>query len=163
MHRVAVAHPLRKTNSRINYQSSQLRAQWRLNEISHPLRNSHEHRPSTRLRSRNETYQPPPRGFFVQVLQNWCQVYLLLRLPQCTSLIIQYAGLADMYSNRMGLSKLKEKDYMQMMKKGAHLSADVKRELDEFDVCHHCKYIYPSYLLTTCKFVSDRQAMPKTT
>lgn len=67
-----------------------------------------------------------------------------------------------MYHNRMALSKCKDKDYMQTMKKGFHLSADIRQELDDFDVCHHCKYIYPSYLLTTCKFVSDRQSMPKT-
>jgi hypothetical protein len=74
----------------------------------------------------------------------------------------QYAGLADMQQSRMTLSKCREKDYMQIMKKGLHLSAEVRQELDEFDVCHHCKYIYPAYLLSACKFTSDRQAMPRT-
>lgn len=67
-----------------------------------------------------------------------------------------------MYQNRMALSKSKDKDYMQTMKKGLHLSVEIKQQLEQFDVCHHCKYIYPEYLLTTCKFVSDRQSMPKT-
>jgi hypothetical protein len=77
-------------------------------------------------------------------------------------MLIQYAGLADMHQNRMNLAKYKDKDYLLAMKKGLHLTPELRQELDEFDVCHHCKYIYPASLLTSCKFVSDRQAMPRT-
>lgn len=67
-----------------------------------------------------------------------------------------------MHQNRLNLARFKDKDYMQAMKKGMHLNPETMQELDEFDVCHHCKYIYPAQLLTTCKFLSDRQTMPKT-
>lgn len=30
-----------------------------------------------------------------------------------------------------------------------------------FNTCHHCKFLYPEYLLFTCKFTSDKQAIPR--
>jgi hypothetical protein len=50
-----------------------------------------------------------------------------------------------------------------MMKKGMHLSnlKEVQAEFAQFNTCHHCKYLYPDYLLMTCKFTSDKQVMPK--
>ena len=62
----------------------------------------------------------------------------------------------------MGISKSKDKDYLLALKKGNHVNPEVKKQIDQFDICHHCKYIYPDYLLTSCKFISDRQSMPKT-
>ena len=48
-------------------------------------------------------------------------------MPKCNNGLIQYAGLADMYNNRMALGKHKEKDYMQSMKKGPQLNAEIKK------------------------------------
>lgn len=31
----------------------------------------------------------------------------------------------------------------------------------KFNMCHHCKFLYPDYLLFSCKFTSDKQAIPK--
>lgn len=33
--------------------------------------------------------------------------------------------------------------------------------MNNFNTCHHCKFLYPDYLLFTCSFTSDKQAIPK--
>ena len=33
--------------------------------------------------------------------------------------------------------------------------------MSKFNTCHHCKFLFPDYLLFTCKFTSDKQAIPK--
>jgi hypothetical protein len=45
--------------------------------------------------------------------------------------------------------------------KRAPVSTETKEALEEQDVCHHCKFLFPPHLLSTCRFVSDRQSMPK--
>ena len=59
--------------------------------------------------------------------------------------------------------KLKDKDLLQMMKKGACLAnlTDIQHEMTKFSMCHHCKFLYLDNLLFTCKFSSDKQAIPK--
>jgi ketopantoate reductase len=59
--------------------------------------------------------------------------------------------------------KMKDKCIFQMMKKGACLASllEIQHEMQKFNTCHHCKFLYPDYLLVTCKFSSDKQAIPK--
>jgi hypothetical protein len=73
-------------------------------------------------------------------------------------------GFRELMQNRMAISsRLKDKDVLQMMKKGACLAsiAEIQHEMAGFNTCHHCKFLYPDYLLFTCKFTSDKQAIPK--
>jgi hypothetical protein len=66
--------------------------------------------------------------------------------------------------SRLSIStRLKDKCIMQMMKKGACLASigEIQHEMARFNTCHHCKFLYPEYLLFTCKFTSDKQAIPK--
>jgi hypothetical protein len=60
-------------------------------------------------------------------------------------------------------AKMKDKCVLQMMKKGACLASlpEIHHEMAKFSMCHHCKFIYPEYLLFACKFASDKQAIPK--
>ena len=74
---------------------------------------------------------------------------------------MQYAGFTDLCNNRMNASRHKDKDYLQIMKKGPSPQPEIKQIMEEFDICHHCKFMYPGHLLTVCKFTSDRQSMPK--
>ncbi len=48
-----------------------------------------------------------------------------------------------------------------MMKKTPNLTPKVLQTFNKFNTCHHCKFLYPDYLMKTCKFTSDRQALPK--
>lgn len=48
-----------------------------------------------------------------------------------------------------------------MMKKTPCLNNETLAAFNKFYTCHHCKFLYPDYLLKTCKFSSDRQALPK--
>ncbi len=67
-------------------------------------------------------------------------------------------------NNRLAVSaRMKDKDVLQMMKKGACLASigEIQHEMAQFNTCHHCKFLYPDYLLFTCKFTSDKQAIPK--
>ena len=66
--------------------------------------------------------------------------------------------------NRLNItSRLKDKDIMQMMRKGACLAnlSDIHHEMGKFSMCHHCKFLYEEHLLFSCKFVSDKQSIPK--
>lgn len=66
--------------------------------------------------------------------------------------------------NRQSITaRLKDKCMLQMMKKGAYLVsiAEIQAEMNNFNTCHHCKFLYPDYLLFTCSFTSDKQAIPK--
>lgn len=66
--------------------------------------------------------------------------------------------------NRLNITqKLKDKDLVQMMKKGACLASlsDIQHEMAKFSMCHHCKFLYQDHLLFSCKFASDKQAIPK--
>lgn len=47
------------------------------------------------------------------------------------------------------------------MKKTPNLNQKVLETFNKFNTCHHCKFLYPDYLMKTCKFTSDRQALPK--
>ena len=62
-------------------------------------------------------------------------------------------------------ARMKDKDMLQLMKKGACLGAlgEVQQEMAKFSTCHHCKFLLPEYLLFHCKFTSDKQALPKMT
>jgi hypothetical protein len=73
-------------------------------------------------------------------------------------------GFRELNQNRMNITaKMKDKCVLQMMKKGACLASlpEIHHEMAKFSMCHHCKFIYPEYLLFTCKFASDKQAIPK--
>lgn len=59
------------------------------------------------------------------------------------------------------LQKNKEKDQLQMMKKMGPAPHDIRQSMEQFDICHHCKFLYLPQFLVTCKFVSDRPCMPK--
>ncbi len=48
-----------------------------------------------------------------------------------------------------------------MMHKISNLNPETLATFSKFYTCHHCKFLYPEYLLKTCKFSSDRQALPK--
>jgi hypothetical protein len=66
--------------------------------------------------------------------------------------------------NRSNITpRLKDKDLIQMMKKGACLASvsSIQQEMSKFSACHHCKFLYQDHLLFTCKFTSDKQAIPK--
>ena len=66
--------------------------------------------------------------------------------------------------NRLNITpKLKDKDLIQMMKKGAYLASvgSIQQEMGKFYTCHHCKFLYQDHMLFTCKFTSDKQAIPK--
>ena len=69
--------------------------------------------------------------------------------------------MVDLDRNRMGLGRLKDKDYLLAMKRSAQLGPEHKHDMKQFDMCHHCKFLYPEYLLTACRFTSHRLAMPK--
>lgn len=78
--------------------------------------------------------------------------------------VIQYVGFRELMQNRLNITaKLKDKCMIQMMKKGACLASiqEIQQEMARFNMCHHCKFLYPDYLLFTCKFASDKQAIPK--
>lgn len=60
----------------------------------------------------------------------------------------------------MTLHRVRDRDYLQAMKR-APVSAETREALEEQDVCHHCKFLFPPHLLSSCRFVSDRQAMPR--
>lgn len=66
-----------------------------------------------------------------------------------------------MANNRQNLGRFRPKDLFEMMKKTAYLAPDTLATFNKFFTCHHCKFLYPDYLLKTCKFSSDRQALPK--
>lgn len=77
---------------------------------------------------------------------------------------IKYVGFRELLQNRLNITaKLKDKCMIQMMKKGACLASiqEIQQEMARFNMCHHCKFLYPDYLLFTCKFASDKQAIPK--
>lgn len=77
---------------------------------------------------------------------------------------IQYVGFRELMQNRFNITaKLKDKDLIQMMKKGACLATvgDIQHEMGKFNTCHHCKFLYQEHMLFTCKFASDKQAIPK--
>lgn len=61
----------------------------------------------------------------------------------------------------MTTSKFKDKDYLQAMKKMTSPQPEIRQSLEEFDTCHHCKYMYLPHMLVTCRFTSERQSMPK--
>ena len=66
--------------------------------------------------------------------------------------------------NRQNITaRVKDKDLWQMMRKGACLASltDIQHEMAGFSMCHHCKFLYQDHLLFTCKFASDKQAIPK--
>lgn len=50
-----------------------------------------------------------------------------------------------------------------MMKKGACLAIvpSIQQEMSKFNTCHHCKFLFQDHMLFTCKFTSDKQAIPK--
>lgn len=73
-------------------------------------------------------------------------------------------GFRELKQNRLNISgKIRDKCMIQMMKKGACLAsvAEIQQEMAKFNTCHHCKFLFPDYLLFTCKFSSDKQAIPK--
>lgn len=73
-------------------------------------------------------------------------------------------GFRELMQNRFNITaKLKDKDLIQMMKKGACLATvgDIQHEMGKFNTCHHCKFLYQEHMLFTCKFASDKQAIPK--
>lgn len=73
-------------------------------------------------------------------------------------------GFRELMQNRFNITaKLKDKDIVQMMKKGACLATvgDIQHEMAKFNTCHHCKFLYQEHMLFTCKFTSDKQAIPK--
>ena len=79
-------------------------------------------------------------------------------------LFIQYVGFRELMQNRLSITpKLKDKDLVQMMKKGAYLASvgSIQQEMNKFHMCHHCKFLYQDHMLFTCKFTSDKQAIPK--
>ena len=47
------------------------------------------------------------------------------------------------------------------MKRMTSPQLNSKQNMDDFDTCHHCKYMFPLSLLSTCRFSSERQCMPK--
>ena len=66
--------------------------------------------------------------------------------------------------NRQNITlKMRDKDFIQMMKKGAYLASvgSIQQEMNKFHMCHHCKFLYQDHMLFTCKFASDKQAIPK--
>jgi hypothetical protein len=85
----------------------------------------------------------------------------------CHNVVIaltQYVGFRELMQNRMNITaRFKEKCMVQMMKKGACLASigEIQYEMAKFNMCHHCKFLFPDYLLFTCKFSSDKQAIPK--
>lgn len=85
-------------------------------------------------------------------------------MSQRIYLLIQYVGFRELMQNRLAITtRLKDKCVLQMMKKGACLASigEIQHEMGRFNTCHHCKFLYPEYLLFTCKFTSDKQAIPK--
>ena len=48
-----------------------------------------------------------------------------------------------------------------LMKRITNLTPEILMHFNKFSTCHHCKFLYPEYLLKTCKFASDRQGLPK--
>ena len=73
-------------------------------------------------------------------------------------------GFRELMQNRLTITpKLKDKDLIGMMKKGAYLASvnSIQQEMSKFYMCHHCKFLYQDHFLFTCKFTSDKQAIPK--
>ena len=73
-------------------------------------------------------------------------------------------GFRELKQNRLNISgKIRDKCMIQMMKKGACLAsvAEIQQEMGKFNTCHHCKFLFPPHMLSSCRFVSDRQAMPR--
>jgi hypothetical protein len=60
-------------------------------------------------------------------------------------------------------ARLKDKCMVQMMKKGACLASigEIQHEMGKFSMCHHCKFLFQEHMLFSCKFTSDKQAIPK--
>ena len=46
------------------------------------------------------------------------------------------------------------------MKKSGHESAEVTKNFEKFDICHHCKLLYPDSFLVKCKYTSDKMGVP---
>lgn len=78
--------------------------------------------------------------------------------------LTKYVGFRELMQNRHNVTaKLKDRDMLTMMKKGACLASlqDIQHEMNKFSMCHHCKYLYQEHLLFSCRFSSDKQAIPK--
>jgi hypothetical protein len=75
-------------------------------------------------------------------------------------MLIQFAGFSELVANRSKISKTQGKDIFDMMKKIGN-NYEILTNFSKFNTCHHCKFLYPDYLLKSCKFLSDRQSLPK--
>lgn len=60
-----------------------------------------------------------------------------------------------------GLKTKTDKDYLQTMKKHGVPTSQTRQTMEEFEMCHHCKFLYQKQFLVECRFHSDRQTMPK--
>lgn len=46
------------------------------------------------------------------------------------------------------------------MKKANNDSVEVAKAFEKFDICHHCKLLYPENFLIKCKYSSDKMGVP---
>ena len=69
-------------------------------------------------------------------------------------------GFRDIYLNRLEPCKFKNKSIMDEMKKSGHEPAEVTKNFEKFDICHHCKLLYPENVLVKCKYTSERMGVP---
>lgn len=46
------------------------------------------------------------------------------------------------------------------MKKSSTESPEAVKHFETFDICHHCKLLYPPEFLVKCKYTSERMGIP---
>lgn len=46
------------------------------------------------------------------------------------------------------------------MKKAGGESIETTKAFNTFEICHHCKLLYPENFLVKCKYSSDRMGVP---
>ena len=49
---------------------------------------------------------------------------------------------------------------LEEIKKAVHEPMQTVREFEKFDICHHCKLLYPETFLTKCKYASEKVGIP---
>lgn len=52
-------------------------------------------------------------------------------------------GFREIYLHRLEPCKYKDKNILEEMKKSSQESAEAARNFERFDICHHCKLLYP--------------------
>lgn len=62
--------------------------------------------------------------------------------------------------NRNKPCKYKNKNILEEIKKSSIDFHESSKGFEKFDICHHCKLLYPANFLIKCKYSSEKLGIP---